>query len=147
MALRNSRHPISEAGFDTILNNLFKYSEPFSAESSGAGKLVYKGIEQPRGLDHPCHRLDRVASEGETWQVYLDTRTLMPALVSATQTSSGELIERYIYRNLKPNPTELASTDAFDPDKRWGESKGLLSRLARAAGTAGDANPARTTTR
>jgi hypothetical protein len=69
----------------------------------------------------------------------------MPAMVSAVQTSSGELIERYTYRNLKPNPAELASIDAFDPDKRWGESKGWLSKIARATSTPTDANSRQTT--
>ena len=55
----------------------------------------------------------------------------MPAMAVAFRAGDGELIERYIYRNLRPNPAELASADAFDPDKRWGEPKGLLSRLAR----------------
>jgi hypothetical protein len=71
----------------------------------------------------------------------------MPAMVSAVQTSSGELIERYIYRNLRPNPVELASLDAFDPDKRWGESKGWLSRIAHGGGTPTDANSRQSTTR
>jgi Protein of unknown function (DUF1571) len=147
LALRNSRHPITEAGFDTILDNLFKFLEPKTATVASDGKLIYKGIDRPSGLDQPCHLVERVTPKGETWQVYLDTRTLMPAMVSAVQTSSGELIERYIYRNLRPNPVELASIDAFDPDKRWGESKGWLSRIARAADTPTDANSRQSTTR
>ena len=147
LALRNSRHPISEAGFDTILDNLFKFLEPKTAAVASDGKLIYKGIDRPGGLDQPCHLVERVTPKGETWQVYLDTRTLMPAMVSAVQTSSGELIERYIYRNLRPNPVELATSDAFDPDKRWGESKGWLSRIARAAGTPPDVNSRQSTTR
>ncbi len=147
LALRNSRHPITEAGFDTILDNLFKFLEPKTAALASDGKLIYKGIDRPKGLDQPCHLVERVTPKGETWQVYLDTRTLMPAMVSAVQTSSGELIERYTYRNLKRNPAELASIEAFDPDKRWGESKGWLSRIARAAGTPADANSRQSTTR
>jgi len=147
LALRNSRHPITEAGFDTILDNLFKFLEPKTAAVASDGKLTYKGIDRPGGLDQPCHLVERVTPKGETWQVYLDTRTLMPAMVSAVQTSSGELIERYIYRNLRPNPVELASIDAFDPDKRWGESKGWLSRIAHGGGTPTDANSRQSTTR
>ncbi|HMF38258.1 MAG TPA: DUF1571 domain-containing protein [Isosphaeraceae bacterium] len=147
LALRNSRHPITEAGFDMILDNLFKFLEPKTATVASDGKLIYKGIDRPRGLDQPCHLVERVTPKGETWQVYLDTQTLMPAMVSCVQTSSGELIERYTYRNLKPNPAELASIDAFDPDKRWGESKGWLSRIARAAGTPTDASSRQLTTR
>jgi hypothetical protein len=134
MVLRNSRHPISEAGFDTIIDGLMKHLEADAVETRKEGKVVYKGIDRPKGIDQPCHRLLRISPKGETWEVYLDTRTLMPTLVTATQTASGELIERYAYRNFKADPTELASADSFDPDKRWGEAKGLFSRLARGIG-------------
>jgi hypothetical protein len=147
LALRNSRHPITEAGFDTIIDDLFHQANSGSVVSAREGKLVYKGLTTPRGLDEPCQLIERTTSQGETWQVYLQKRTLMPVLVSAVQTQSGELIERYSYRNLKPNPPELASAEAFDPDKRWGESKSWLSRLARAAGGSADASPGATTTR
>jgi hypothetical protein len=147
MVLRNSRHPITEAGFDTIFDGLEKYGAADAAGIRQDGKLVYRGIERPKGLDLPCHLLERTTPKGETWQVYLETRTLMPAVAVAFQTKSGELIERYTYQELKPNPAELAAADAFDPDKRWGEPKGLLSRLARAAATSADANSGPTTTR
>jgi hypothetical protein len=146
LALRNSRHPITEAGFDTIIDNLVKYAEPKSARAT-EGRLVYKGIERPKGLSEPCHLLERVSPRGETWQVYLETQTLMPAVVLAFQSESGEVIERYTYRNLKHNPAELASAEAFDPNKRWGQSGGLLSRLARATGAPAGASSGSTTTR
>jgi hypothetical protein len=47
--------------------------------------------------------------------------------------SGGYLLERYFFRNVHPDPPELASADAFDPNRRWAEAKGLLSRLAEAA--------------
>ena len=147
LALRNSRHPITEAGFDTILDNLFKFLEPQTTAVASDGKLIYKGIEKPKGLDNPCYLVERMTPKGETWKVYLDTKTFMPAMVTAVQTSSGELVERYTYRNLTPNPGELATNDAFDPDKRRGESKGWLSRIARTPGTPADANSRQTTTR
>jgi hypothetical protein len=43
------------------------------------------------------------------------------------------LIERYVYREIREDPTELAAAGAFEPDQRWGESKGFLTRIARAA--------------
>ncbi|MGC8638595.1 MAG: DUF1571 domain-containing protein [Isosphaeraceae bacterium] len=147
LALRNSRHPISEAGFDTILDNLMKHLRPDTVDARRDGKLSYKGVKQPSGVDEPCHLFERITPSGETWQVYLQTRTLLPVVVSAVKTSSGELIERYSYRDLKLNPTELASAEAFDPDKRWGESKGWLSRLARAAGGPAGAGSGASTTR
>ena len=57
---------------------------------------------------------------------------MLPRMVFA-EDSRGELIERYIYREILENPDDLAAAGAFDPDQRWGESKGLLGRLARAA--------------
>ena len=147
LALRNSRHPITEAGFDTIFQNLAARETPQSATSPGTGKLEYKGIKQPKGADQACHLLERVSPQGETWQVYLDTKTLMPAVVVAFRSSGGELIERYTYKNLKANLSELADVAAFDPDKRWGESKSWLSRLARTAATPAEAGGGPTTTR
>jgi hypothetical protein len=148
MALRNSRHPITEAGFDTIIQNLVANldREAGGREAAREAGMVYKGVQKPRGLDQPCHLIERRTS-GETWQVYLNTRTLMPVVVSAVQTSGGEVIERYTYQNLKANPAELAAADAFDPDRRWGESKGLLSRLARAASSPSDSGSRQNTTR
>jgi hypothetical protein len=147
LALRNSRHPITEAGFDAIIENLSRHEESASVRGAAEGRLVYKGIEKPKGLNEPCHLLERVTPEGETWQVYLETRTLLPAVAVAFQTASGEVIERYTYRNVKPNPAELASAEAFDPDKRWRHSTSLLSRLARSAGAPGDASSGSTKTR
>ena len=63
------------------------------------------------------------------------------------QDSHGQLIERYVYREIRENPTDLAVASAFEPDKRWGESKGLLGRLARAAAGTNQPAPAATTTR
>jgi hypothetical protein len=147
MALRNSRHPITEAGFDTIVESLVAGLEPRSTSVTRDRSLVYKGIATPKGLDQPCHLIERQTPNGETWQVYLSTRTLMPVIVSAFQTASGDVIERYTYRNLKTNPAELAAADAFDPDRRWGEPKGLFSRIARAASSVPDPGSRQSTTR
>jgi hypothetical protein len=70
------------------------------------------------------------------WHVYIDGQTHLPRAVIA-KGRDGQLVERYDYRDLIENPAALASTDSFNPEKRWGDMKGLLSRLARAAGGAG----------
>ncbi len=135
LALRNGRHPITEAGFDTILRNVEKAIERAKAGDSQSGQVTYAGVEQPGPLEHPCHKIVRVTLTGETWLVYIDPQTKLPALVQANA-ADGELIELYRFRNPKPNVPELAQADAFDVNRRWGEPKGLLSRLARAgAGT------------
>ena len=134
LALRNSRHPITEAGFDTIFDNLTLNLAAVSQARGSHGTLQYHGITRLDSLDATCHLIERITPRGETWKVYLDTQSLMPVQVTASRSDTGELIERYTYQNLVSNPDSLASAEAFDPDKRWGESKNWLSRLARAAG-------------
>ena len=96
------------------------------------GTLEYKGLEPPPGSNRPAHHFVRCARNGETWNVYFDARSMMPTVVQAVD-SQGTLVERYLYQAVRDNPAELASAGAFEPEKRWGESKNLLSRIARAA--------------
>ena len=97
----------------------------------------YGGVETPAALGRPCHKIERHNAAGETWLTYLDTRTALPAMVQGTS-ASGELLERYLFRDVKPDVAELASVDAFDPSKRWSSvpGSGLLGRLARSTGDA-----------
>lgn len=144
LAMRNSRHAITEAGFDTIFNNLSKQVDSQGRPTGAEGRLTYKGLQQPEGGDRPCHLIQRITPAKEVWRVYLDADTYMPVVVTAHQADGG-LLESYRYQNLKADPTELAAVEAFDPDKRWGASQGLFSRIARAA--AGTAEQPAATTR
>jgi hypothetical protein len=146
MVMRNSRHAITEAGFDTILENLSKSRSTNGNDQSIANWLTYKGIETPPGLDAPSHHFVRKTPSGESWNVYLDSRTMLPRFVSAVD-SHGELVERYVYRDVRENPAELQTAAAFVPDQRWGESNGLLSRLARAAASPTSSTASQSTTR
>jgi hypothetical protein len=132
LVLRNSRHPITEAGFETIITNLRSTIEENKGGNRSRGQITYGGSEQPEQLDHSCHKIVRVTATGETWQVFIDPNSLLPVMVQANA-SGGYLLERYFFRNVHPDPPELASADAFDPNRRWAEAKGLLSRLAEAA--------------
>jgi hypothetical protein len=135
LALHNSRHPITEAGFDTILQNLQKTIEENKAGDRSHGSITYAGLAQPELLDHPCHKIVRVTASGETWQVFLDPDSRLPAMVQA-HAANGDLLERYRFLTVQPDPAELAA-NAFNPDVRWGEAKGLLHRLARATQATG----------
>jgi hypothetical protein len=143
LALRNSRHPITEAGFDTIIRNLEKTIAENRAGDHAHGRIAYGGLEQPVELDHPCHKIVRVTASGETWLVFFDPETKLPAMVQANAPDGG-LVERYVFRSVRPDLPELASADAFDPNQRWGESKGLLGRLA---GAIQNSSPESTATR
>jgi len=132
LALRTSRHPITEAGFDTILDHLQAALTLSRRKDPDAGVLTDGGPETPGELGRPCRKLVRKKPDGETWVVYLDAETQLPALVQSTG-AGGELLEKYLFRDLKPELPELASADAFNPGHRWGRS---ASRLARSAGSA-----------
>jgi hypothetical protein len=134
LALSNSRHPITEAGFDTIVGNLQKTIDENRAGDLSHGRIAYTGIERAEPLDRPCHKITRVTASGETWQIFFDPETRLPTLVQANG-PGGELVERYVFRNVRPGPPELATADAFNPQRRWGEPKGVLQRLAGATQT------------
>jgi hypothetical protein len=132
LVMKNSRHSIAEAGFETILANLRKSKDDSEDGKAGGVSLQYKGLESAAGIDKPSHHFVRETASGEIWNVYLDPRSLLPRLVVA-EDKQGDLLERYVYSDLRENPTELASAAAFSPTDRWGEGKGLLSRIAKAA--------------
>ena len=121
LVTKNSRHSITEAGFDTILENMHgSRAGADKKQRLDRGDLVYKGMETPAGLDRACHHFVRRSGAGESWNVYLDSRSMLPRLVVAYD-SRGSLIERYVtHREIRENPTDLASTGAFEPDQRLG---------------------------
>jgi hypothetical protein len=137
LVMRSSRHPITEAGFATIIENLEK---GLAGVTPGA-KIAYHGIETPSAVGRPCHQIVRTTPGGDLWMVFIDTETKLPAMVAET-TATGEILERYVFRDVVANVPALASADAFDPDKRWSSASGLLGRLARSAGV--DAKPTAT---
>jgi hypothetical protein len=122
IVMKNSRHPVTEAGFDSLVEGL--------ENGVNASALTYAGIETPAGLNRPAHCLTRVTPNGERWRVYLDVENHLPSLVLAVD-ARGALQEHYLFLDIKANPPELACAEAFDPAARWGQPKGLLSRLTR----------------
>ena len=122
MVMKNSRHPVTEAGFESIVASLEE-----ALRSSG---LEYLGMETPVPLDRPHPCLARRTPAGERWRAYLDPTTHLPAMVRC-ESANGDLQELYVFRDVRPDLPELAAADAFDPDARWGPPKGLFSRLSR----------------
>jgi Protein of unknown function (DUF1571) len=128
LVMSNSRHPISEAGLDAILENIERGLA--ASGQPNAGRFVNGGLERPADLGRPCHKIERVMPDGETWVVYLDSQTNLPAMVQANA-ANGNLLERYVFTDLKADVPELVAASAFDPDTRWGPAAGLIGRLAR----------------
>ncbi len=139
LAMSNSRHPISDAGFDTILTNMEDEHRRASSGDLSHGEIRYEGQETPEGLNKPCYKIVRITPTKETWIVFLDPETYLPVFVQASA-ENGDTLERYLFRDLTLNPSDLASVDGFNPEKRWGPSRGLFQRLAR-----GNSNAAKTT--
>jgi hypothetical protein len=131
LVLKNSRHSIKEAGLDTVVENL-RRAEEHADDSGKHDQLEYHGLQKPPGSEKACHEFLIRSVSGELWKIYLDRQSKLPTMVIG-EDQSGTLIERYVYREISPDPADLAAAEAFDPEKRWGDSKGLLSRLARAA--------------
>jgi hypothetical protein len=134
---RSSRHPITEAGFDSIVERM----ESALAQAGTAGALTYSGQEPIGDARRTCHKIVQVTPTGETWRVHLDVQTLLPVRVEATA-ANGELLELYEFGAVRADLPELAGAAAFDPDARWGPSRGLLGGLGRASDRTGQAGGA-----
>src|SRR5262249_22995306 len=101
LALRNSRHPITEAGFDTIVGDVEKTMEgPRAGDGPPAGPPA-AGPDRPAPLDRPCHKIVRITASGEIWQVFFDPESKLPAMVQANA-PDGTLVERYLFRSVRP---------------------------------------------
>jgi hypothetical protein len=88
----------------------------------------------------PCHKLVQTTSQGESWLVYIDPQTALPSMIQGSD-ARGQLLERYVFRDIRPNVPELAANSAIDPNARWGASVGgFFGRLAGA--TSGDQDAA-----
>jgi hypothetical protein len=144
LALRNSRHPITEAGLDAVLEQLEATVTRHESGQAPGERLTYEGLRTPVPGGPPCHTIQRVMADGEVWIVALDAQTYLPLLVQ-DKAPDGSLLERYVFRDAKTDLPELMADTAFDPDARWGASRGILGRLAGATPT--DAAPAATATR
>jgi len=146
LALKNSRHPITEAGLDPILANLAGSLAQIRAGDPQGGRLDYQGLATPEGVGRPCHVIVRTTPDGETWRLDLDAATYLPARLEATD-AAGQLLERYAFSAPETDLPELAAADAFNPEVRFATTGGgLLGRLARgAAGANPPAAPASTT--
>lgn len=140
MIAKSSRHPITEAGLESVVERLEASAAVHRSSTPPANDRIR--VEGPVTLaetDRPAHVLIREMPSGETWRIALDQETGLPTLVEQ-KAHDGSLLERYIFRDLKPNPTELADANAFDAATRWKSNGGLLGRLARSTSPRANSN-------
>ena len=106
LVMRNSRHPVTEAGFDSIVEGL----ENAVKASPGIGHEAYAGLEAADGLAQPHHCLTRISRVRENGGGSTSTPHDPPAVAGAgDRRPNGELLERYLFRDVRPNLAELAT--------------------------------------
>ncbi len=128
LVMRNSRHPITEAGFESILTTF-----AHDLADTASTKVRMAGTETPEGFARPCDKVVATFAGGETGVLDFDPTTHLPALVER-RAADGSLLESYRFLDVQADPPTLASADAFNPDARWGPPHGLLSRLGADGG-------------
>ncbi|MBI1322883.1 DUF1571 domain-containing protein [bacterium] len=121
-----SRHPIDEAGADSVVDRLTATLRKFESGSPEAGSLNVESVVDPQL--GPIRRVSHHTIEREIWVVDLDENTGLPLTIHATD-ESGELLEHYEFRGYQLNLSELLTAEAFDHNARWGNTK-LFGRLA-----------------
>jgi len=122
MVMKNSRHPITEAGLDPLVASM--------EQADQTGGLTDMGMQTPPPLTSPHHGVLQKTPVGNVWRAYFDPVSHLPAIVEC-RAGNGDLLEYYLFKDIQPNLVELASSDAFDPNARWGPPRGLFGRASR----------------
>lgn len=130
IVLKNSRHPITEAGLDNLLST---FESRVAKQEQGRGDgatMVYSGVVETPELGRPCHQIRETRANGEIWVIAIDQQSQIPVLLRG-QSADGQLLELYVFRHVVPDPAELSTKGAFSPEVRWASSGGLLGRITR----------------
>jgi hypothetical protein len=136
LVLRNSRHPITEAGLDHLVTTLDRRLVLLEQGRGDGSQMRYEGAVQVEELGRACHQIVEIRPNGETWLIGLDIESFLPTVVRA-QSADGSLLELYLFRDTRENLAELTTGNAFSPQARWGgDSNGILGRIGRS--TSGD---------
>lgn len=139
MALSNSRHPITEAGLEWLLQNLKEQVEAARGGDPAVGVFTVEGPAEAPDFGVECAEIVRRTPAGECWRLLLDAETGLPVRLQATD-AAGELLERYEFRRIEPNLAELDDAGAFDPAVRFRRPTvgGLFGQLETAVEDATD---------
>ena len=132
LVTRTSRHPIGEAGFETILDQIESRLKSARAHEPSAGKYRIEGPDRPEPGGPHCLKIVRETPDRQIEEAFFDPKTHLPALLRITA-ANGDLLESYRFLNPRLDLPELSLANAFDPDARWGVANvagGLLQRLS-----------------
>ena len=121
MVLRTSRHPITEAGFDTIFKTWTAQGNAAGTSTGTAGSCT-RGSSGPKGRICPATSSSGPRRKGRPGR---STSTPRPDARGGGGIPAGGGADRAIHLpDLKAESRRTGLGAAFDPDKRWGESKG-----------------------
>lgn len=131
LVLKNSRHPITEAGLENIISTLDTRLKALESGQGDGSTMTYAGQANVQELGRICHQITEKRANGETWLIALDAETMLPSILRA-QAPDGTLVELYVFRDVQTNLPELAAASAFQPETRWAnKSPGFLDRIIR----------------
>ena len=115
LVTRTSRHPIGEAGFETILDQIEARLKAARAPRSRRRNLSRRWTRRPEPGGPHCMKIVRETPEGQIEEAFFDPKTHLPALIRVTA-KNGDLLESYRFLNPRLDLPELSRADAFDPD-------------------------------
>ena len=118
LAMGNSRYPIDQAGLLNVLSKLDTQLDQARAGdvAMGSFELLPPSFHDEFGVE--SHEIIRNTPDGQRWRVLLETGRCIPILVEA-HAADGVLLERYEFREFRPNVDELDVAGAFDPEVRF----------------------------
>lgn len=122
-----SRHPITQAGADSVVERLNETLVMHKQNRPDAGRLDVTSVVEP--VVGQVDRVTHLNSAGETWVVDMDPASGLPLTIHATD-KTGLLLEHYEFRKYELNRSELLTANAFDPNSRWGQAS-LFSKIAK----------------
>jgi hypothetical protein len=118
IALSNARHPITEAGLLHILTQTRAQLVASRAGDPAIGEFTRLGPHSAEGFATPCVEILRETPEGEHWRLLVDGESAIPVLLEASA-ADGQLLERYVFRDLQMDLDDLDEPGAFDPSSRF----------------------------
>ncbi len=122
----NSRHPVTEAGLDIIVNRLGDVLARWEKGDVKAGELKYLGVLKRPEFDQPVEAVmhvippgvEKLLPKGGQRLLFFDSKTDLPVLV-ITHDHNGQEVEYYCYDRIQ-FPVALDNRD-FDPQLLWGK--------------------------
>ena len=103
LVMKNSRHAITEAGLDTIVENLRRLANSRGQHGAGTGSAHLQG-DRKSSRARPTVPPFRAPDGGGRNLERLSRRAVDASATGRGPGFAGQLIERYVYREIRENP-------------------------------------------